>query len=115
MAVIYNWVISSMDEYPTTPDGLDDVVFAVNWRRNATEVVGDKTYFADTFGRLSVPAPSPADFTPYPDLTFEQVCGWLEAGLDVAAIDEGLVNQIQNQINPPVVSLPLPWVTPNEA
>jgi hypothetical protein len=112
MAIIYNWVISSMDEYPTTPDGLDDVVFVVNWRRNATEVVGDKTYFADTYGQTYVPAPSPENFTPYPDLTFEQVCGWLEEILDVTVIDEGLVSQIENQINPPVVSLPLPWVTP---
>ena len=39
MAIVYNWVISSMIEYPTTPDNLTDVVFQVNWRRNATEVV----------------------------------------------------------------------------
>jgi hypothetical protein len=112
MAIIYNWVVSAMDEYPTTPDDLTDVVFNVHWRRNATDIVGDVTYFADVYGSLSVPAPSPEDFTPYPDLTFEQVCGWLEAGLDTAAIDAGLAVQIENLINPPVVSLPLPWVTP---
>jgi|688.fasta_scaffold400878_2 hypothetical protein len=112
MAIIYNWVVSAMDEYPTTPDDLTDVVFNVHWRRNATDIVGDITYFADVYGSLSVPAPSPEDFTPYPDLTFEQVCGWLEAGLDTAAIDAGLAVQIENLINPPVVSLPLPWVTP---
>lgn len=112
MAIVYNWVVSSMDEYPTTPDNLTDVVFVVNWRRNATDIVGDKTYFADVYGSLTVPAPSPADFTPYPDLTFDQVCGWLEAGLDTAAIDAGLAIQIENLINPPVISLPLPWATP---
>jgi hypothetical protein len=112
MAIIYNWVVSAMDEYPTTPDDLTDVVFNVHWRRNATDIVGDITYFADVYGSLSVPAPSPEDFTPYPDLTFEQVCGWLEAGLDTAAIDAGLAVQIENLINPPVVSLPLPWATP---
>jgi hypothetical protein len=111
MAIVYNWVVSAMDEYPTTPDDLTDVVFTVHWRRNATDVVGDKTYFADVYGSLAVPAPSPEDFTPYPDLTFEQVCGWLDAGLDVAAIDAGLAVQIENLINPPVVSLPLPWAT----
>jgi hypothetical protein len=113
MAIVYNWVVSAMDEYPTTPDGLDDVVFTVHWRRNATDVVGDNTYFADVYGSLAVPAPSPEDFTPYEDLTFEQVCGWLEAGLDTPAIDAGLAVQIENLINPPVVSLPLPWATPN--
>lgn len=109
MAIIFNWVVSAMNEYPTTPDGLDDVVFTVHWRRNATEIVGDKTYFADTYGALSVPAPDPDDVTPYEDLTFDQVCGWLEAGLDTAALDAGLAQQIENQINPPVISLPLPW------
>lgn len=112
MAIIYNWVVSAMDEYPTTPDNLTDVVFNVHWRRNATDVVGDITYFADVYGSLSVPAPAPADFTPYADLTFEQVCGWLEAGLDTTAIDANLAVQIENLINPPVVSLPLPWATP---
>lgn len=109
MAIIYNWVVSSMDEYPTTSDNLTDVVFNVHWRRNATEIVGEKTYLADVFGMLPVPAPSPEDFTPYADLTFEQVCGWLEAGLDTATIDASLAVQIENLINPPVVSLPLPW------
>lgn len=111
MAIVYNWVVSSMNEYPTTPDGLDDVVFTVNWRRAATEIVDDKAFYADTYGALSVPAPSPEDFTPYPELTFDQVCGWLEAGLDTEAIDSGLATQIEQQINPPVVSLPLPWAS----
>lgn len=112
MAIVYNWVVSSMQEYPTTPDGLDDVVFVVNWRRVATEIIDDVAFTADNYGSLGVPSPSPEDFTPYPDLTFEQVCGWLDAGLDVEAIDAGLANQIENKINPPVVSLPLPWVMP---
>jgi hypothetical protein len=109
MAIVYNWVISSMDEYPKTADDLTDVVFVVHWRRQATDIVGDKSYFADIYGTLAVPAPSPEDFTPYPDLTFEQVCGWLEAGLDVLTLDAALAQQIENQINPPVISLPLPW------
>ena len=112
MATIYSWVISSMIEYPTTPDNLTDVVFQVNWRRNATEVVGEQTYFTDTFGALSVPAPEPADFIPYADLTEDDVIGWLDAGLDVAAIDAGLQQQIDLLINPTQVSLPLPWTTP---
>lgn len=114
MAIVYNWVVSAMDEYPTTPDNLQDVVFNVHWRRNATETVGDKTYFADVYGSLAVPAPSAEDFTPYADLTFEQVCGWLEEGLDVEATDASLATQIENLINPPVVSLPLPWEAPVE-
>lgn len=113
MAITYNWVVSSMNEYPTTTENLNDVVFLVNWRRNATETVGDKVYFVDTYGVLTLPAPDPQNFTPYNDLTFEQVCGWLDAGEDVAWIDAGLAESLQKLIDPPVISLPLPWNTPS--
>lgn len=109
MAITYNWVISAMNEYPTTSDNLTDVVFTVHWRRNATEVVGENTYFADVYSTLSVPAPNPDDFTPYEQLKFEQVCAWLEAGLDVEAIDASLAQQIEEKKHPKAVSLPLPW------
>jgi hypothetical protein len=56
--------------------------------------------------------PSPTDFTAYPDLTFEQVCGWLNVGLDVATLDATLDTQLENLINPPIISLPLPWASP---
>lgn len=104
----YNWVISSMDEYPSS-EGLTDVVFNVHWRRQATEASGSTTYFAETYSVLSVPAPAPEDFVPYENLTQVIVEGWLDAGLNVAAIDASLATQIENQKNPPVVSLPLPW------
>jgi hypothetical protein len=110
MDVKYEWVISSMQEYPKTADDLVDVVFNVHYRRNATTEVDGKSYFADTYSVVSVPAPSPENFTPYEDLTFEQVCGWLEEILNVEAMDASLVTQLENQINPPVVSLPLPWL-----
>jgi hypothetical protein len=109
MAITYNWIISSMEEYPSTSEGLNDVVFIVNWRRTASETIDGKNYIVDTFNQLGVPAPSPEDFTPYQDLTFEQVCGWLDAGLNVEEIDAALAVQLENVINPPVVSLPLPW------
>lgn len=117
MAITYNWVVSAMDEYPTTPDNLTDVVFNVHWRRTASETVDGINYLVDIYNVLSVPAPSPENFTPYPDLTFEQVCGWLQEGLNTEEIDEGLAIQLQNLINPPIISLPLPWIsqpTPTE-
>ena len=106
---VYNWVISSMDEIPQE-GSLLDVVKIVHWRRNATTEVNSKVYFADVYGTMACATPSSTDFTAYPDLTFEQVCGWLDAGLDVPALDANLDNQIANLINPPIVSLPLPWV-----
>jgi hypothetical protein len=110
MATVYNWVISQMDEVPQ--DGsLLDVVVTVNWRRNATTEIDGKVYIADVYGAMACATPSPTDFTAYPDLTFEQVCGWLDAGLDVPALNTQLDAQLANSINPPIVSLPFPWVS----
>lgn len=111
-----NWVISQMDTAPSE-DGLTDVVKTVHWRRQAQEVVNDVTYYADVYGSMGCATPSETDFTAYPDLTFDQVCAWLDAGLDVAALDANLDSQIENQVNPPIIVLPLPWVptpTPTE-
>jgi hypothetical protein len=112
MATVYAWVISSMDSYPKTADDLTDVICVVHWRRTATQVDGDKTYFADVYGTLSVPAPDPADFVPYDQVTEAMVEGWLDNGLDTVSLDANLDIQIENQINPPVVTLPLPWAQP---
>lgn len=102
------WVISSMDTAPSEY-GMTDVVKVVHWRRQAEEVDGDKTYYGDVYGAQSFAAPHESAFTPYADLTFEQVCGWLDSSLDVAALDAALDQQIANQKNPPIVQYKLPW------
>jgi len=108
------WIISSMDTAPSE-DGLIDVVKTVHWRRDAKEIDGDKTYYGDVYGAMGCSAPDPMAYTPYADLTFDQVCTWLEANLDTAALDMALDSQIANQKNPPIVQLPLPWQPqPNE-
>ena len=100
----YNWVISAMDTAPSE-DGLTDVVKAVHWRYQAQ----DAEYFVDVYGSMACTTPSDTDFTAYPDLTEDQVISWLEAGLDAEALKAKLDAQIENQKNPPIVNLPLPW------
>lgn len=109
--VIYNWVISQLDCVPKQGD-LQDVVVVCHWRRNAKTTLDGKDYFADVYGTQSFTQPSDENFTPYDQLTYEQVCGWLDSTLDVPQLDLTLDNQIQNQINPPIVSPPLPFVNP---
>ena len=87
---------------------LTDVVITADWRCNGT----DETYSGTCYGSCSFAPPS-GSFTPYPDLTQEQVLGWCyENGVDKTAIEANVSLQIENQINPPVVTLPLPWVPP---
>jgi hypothetical protein len=107
MSNTYTWQISQLECYPQE-DNKTDVVFNIHWRRQAT----DGTYSADIYGAQSVTLDAEAPFTPYANLTEAQVIGWLEEAFgpetlaaQVAALDQ----QIANQINPPVVSPPLPW------
>lgn len=107
MANTYTWVISALECYPQH-EGHSDVVFTIHWRRQAT----DGTHNADIYGSQSVTLDAEAPFTPYADLTFDQVVGWLESALGpetCAAQIVALDQQIENQINPPVVRPALPW------
>jgi hypothetical protein len=95
---------------------LTDVVITADWRCNGTETIGTgddaKTYSGTCYGSASFAAPSD-DFTPYPDLTEQQVLDWCFAsGVDKTAIEANVSAQIENQINPPVIAPPLPWVPP---
>lgn len=109
--VTYQWIISQLQCVPKQGD-LQDVVVVCHWRRNANTTVDGKDYFADVYGAQSFTQPSGENFTPYDQLTYEQVCGWLNSALDVPQLDLTLDNQLENQINPPVIVLPLPFVNP---
>lgn len=99
------WSVYQLDTVPMEGN-LQDVVITVHYGRTAVE--GE--YTAYSYGTMGCATPSETDFTAYPDLTFEQVCSWLENGLDTASIDAGLQQNIDNQINPPIIILPLPWI-----
>lgn len=108
MAISYSWVISQLDCYPEH-EGRADVVFIVHWRRQADDGDG---HTGDVFGMLPLVLDPAAPFTPYAELTFSQICGWVEDTLgaaQIAQLDANLDRQIANQINPPVVVPPLPW------
>jgi hypothetical protein len=49
-------------------------------------------------------------FIPYQDLTLDIVLGWIWAnGVDKAATEAAVQTQIDNQINPPIITPTLPW------
>lgn len=107
MSITYTWTISQLDCYPQEA-GETDVVFIVHWTLSAT----DGTYSSSQYGTCGVSYTAGEPFTPYANLTQQQVVGWVEAALgpdQVAAMQASLAQQIQNQINPPVVTPPLPW------
>lgn len=105
---IFQWVISELN-CAVESEGLPDVINVIHWRYNATQVDGDKTYFADTYGASSVAQPNPQNFIPYADVTEAEVIGWLEEILPVEAMQASLEANIALQITPKEVTLPLPW------
>jgi hypothetical protein len=107
MAVTYTWVFNPLD-VKLSEDGMTNVVYNVNWRLIGT----DGTYSDDVYGSVGVPAPSSAAFTPYDQLTEDQVRMWvLEAlGVDqVLAYEQSIAAQIVLQQKPVDASLPPPW------
>lgn len=111
MSTTYNWVINELQTAPSE-DGLTDVVKVVHYTRTAEQFVGGEPINVSSYGTMGCTTPSSTDFTAYPDLTYNQVCSWLDAGLDTTAIDLGLDKQIENIINPPIIVLPLPFENP---
>ena len=110
-----SWIIERLLCKPVEGT-LTDVVITADWRCNGTETTGsgdtEQTYTGTCYGSCSF-APPTENFTPYDQLTEQQVLDWCFAnGVDQAAIEANVSLQIQNQINPPVVVLPLPWAPP---
>jgi len=98
------WVIERLDCVPQVPEGADYVVTAY-WRCNAV----DADYSGTVYATTSFPVVEGA-FTPYADLTLDQVLGWVWAnGVDKAATEAAVEGQIEAQKNPPIVAPPLPW------
>jgi hypothetical protein len=101
------WIIERLLVKPTEGT-YSDVVITADWRCNGSQ----DQYSGTCYGSTSF-APPTENFTPFPDLTQEQVLGWcFSNGVDQAAIEANVSLQIENQINPPIIAPPLPWLPP---
>ena len=108
MTTTYQWAISTLDCVPQE-DGKTGVVVTAHWNVSAT----DGTYTSSIYGTQNFTLQQGGSFTPYADLTQDQVVGWVQASMGVDAVtklQENLDAQIAAQINPPIVTPPLPWV-----
>lgn len=108
MTVTYTWSIVQMDAYPEL-DGYTDVVATVHWTLTGI----DQTYQGYAYGSQGVSIGQDASFIPYADLTKEQVIEWVQAAMGsehVASYKTSVAQQIENQINPPIITPQLPWI-----
>ena len=109
MAATIVWNISQLNCLPQE-DGQTDVVIVAHWQCNGTQVDNGTTYSGSVYATSSFTYTPGELFTPYADLTQAQVLGWIWAsGVDKDATEAAVQQQINNQINPPVITPPLPW------
>ena len=107
MTATITWSVTAMDAYPQA-EGQTDVVFTVHWTCAGVQ----DTYQASVYSTCGVTYSSGTPYTPYAQLTQDQVLGWIWAsGVDKAATEAAVQQQINNQIDPPVVTPKLPWIT----
>lgn len=111
----YNWSIISMNSYPEY-ESQQNVVFQVYWScTGVSPQVSSSTnqsYEATVNGLSSVTYEAGTPFTPYSQLTQNQVIGWVQSSLGtqgVLDVQSSCDQQINNQTNPPPQTLPLPW------
>jgi hypothetical protein len=105
--ITLSWIIERLLVKPTEGT-LTDVVITADWRCNGTQ----ESFSGTCYGSTSFAPPS-GSFTPFPDLTQEQVLNWcFSNGVDKTAIEANVTAQIENQINPPIIAPPLPWLPP---
>jgi hypothetical protein len=108
METNYKWIINLMQCKEQDGD-LQNVVIKVNWIREASATKNDIEYKITMPGTQEFTQVDSSNFTPYDQLTYEQVCGWLDGSIDVTMIDNSLNNQLDLIVNPPLISLPVPW------
>lgn len=109
MTATFNWTIANMQVVPQL-DGETDVVVQALWVCTGVQEANGQTYTNSTEGGGYFAAPQQGQpFTPYDQLTQEQVLAWIWQTISQEKIESGVQGQLNNQINPPVVTLPLPW------
>lgn len=112
MAINYNWSFGPLEAYPTA-SGHTDVVFLVHYQMTATTGSDEMGYYESRIiNTIPLTLNTGSVFIPYQDLTYNIVKGWVEETMGpnaVQALYDTSAQNLNNQINPSVLSLPAPW------
>lgn len=103
--ITYTWNFPAFD-CRVQEEGMDKIVTTVHWIYKGTD---ENDVTAEIYGAQAVGEPTPDAFTPYPDLSEEQVIGWMESVLNVEEMQANLAKQIDLIINPVTITLPPPF------
>jgi len=104
MTTVTTWVVTQLNCLPQA-EGQTNVVVVAHWSCNGT----DGTYNGSVYSTTSFTYTG-GSFIPYSELTEQDVLGWIWTnGVDKDATEAAVSQQIQNQIDPPIISPKLPW------
>lgn len=108
MAITYNWNFNPLESYPTA-SGETDVVFMIHW-----QLYGNTgSYQGSIIGTQNVIYESGSIFVPFNELTYDTVYNWMTASMGMERMNQltaSVAQQIENQINPPVLVQQAPWI-----
>ena len=107
-----NWTIEYMSASTQPIAGQAEVVLTAGWRCTGVDAAIPPNV-ASNYGVCSFPEPTTSgQFTPYAQLTQDQVLGWCYAnGVNQTATEASVTQQVATLANPPVIQPPLPWAT----
>lgn len=112
MAITYTWKVTNLKKLDTI-EGMTDVAVHARWVRTGTDEDGNSGEFNGATP-LRLPESGSANFTPFEELTEEQVVEWIKGEIaSHSGYEEHIVGQITKQINAkknPIVEVQtLPW------
>ena len=108
MTITYNWNFNPLEAYPTA-SGETNVVFNVHWQLYGST----GSYQSSVIGVQPVTYETGSIFTPFNELTYDIVYNWMTASMGTASMqnyEANVAQQIENQIDPPVLIEQAPWL-----
>ena len=105
------WQITSMDCYPDF-SGAKDYVFNVHWDcLTYYSGISGGPFYGRTFNVTKIPEIT-GEYIPYTGLNEQMVLSWVWDVIGSGKYDyeQTSFSQIYNQLIPPVIQLPLPWM-----
>jgi len=109
MTITNTWNVIQLDTQPSAGK-LSDYVVTVHWTLSASD--GD--HIGSVYGTVSFNVDSSKPkYTDFSNLTLDEVLAWVHDSLgsdQIAALKANVATQIEAQINPTIVTPPLPWL-----
>lgn len=103
----YTWTITRLDCYAQA-EGQQDVVFVAWWTLSGN----NGAYQGSVSGTQGLIYNGLTPFTPYQDLTEQQVIDWVKSAMGpdlIAKYEYDVEAQIASEAQPVIVTPPLPW------